>query len=69
MPLELGNPVHKWSPRLSAFQEPWKAQVLCKIPAALDAVGVLLFFVADCTASQGTLWGEDASFFGTACMW
>lgn len=26
MPLELGNPVHKRSPCLSAFQEPWKAQ-------------------------------------------
>lgn len=54
MPLKLGNPV----PIPFCFSRALESPSVVQIPAALDAVGVLLYFVADCMTSQGTLWGR-----------
>lgn len=54
MPLKLGNPV----PMPFCFSRALESPSVVQIPAALDAVGVLLYHVADCMASQGTLWGK-----------
>lgn len=40
------------------FPRTLESPSVVQIPAALDAVGVLLYFVADCTTSQGTPWGK-----------
>lgn len=59
MHLELGNSCTQKVPPAFSFPRALASPSVVQIPAALHAAGTLLYFVADCTASQGTLWGRD----------
>lgn len=67
MPLELGTPVRKRSPHLSALQQPWKAQVLCKYLQLWMQWGCCFTLLQIASPAKDAC-GEETSFFGTTCM-
>lgn len=48
----------KGPPPAFSFPRALASPSVVQIPAAPSAAGTLLYFVADCTASQGTLWAR-----------
>lgn len=69
MPLELGNScTQKVLPPPSPFQEPWQAQVLCKY-LQLPVQREHFFTSLQIALPAKEPCGQEASFFGTACMW
>lgn len=58
MPLRAWESCTQKVPTPFCFPRALESPSVVQMPAALDAVGVLLYFVADCNASQGSQWGR-----------